>query len=115
MEHSCEWAAKHKRLLFMPENRQFDYFIIISMILTVSHDSQADEQPDARGLLGRSRRPPLRGHTPAAPRCGLPVCWLPQTIAVRQNYDGPVQFGEDSMSIDVGEKVVVNRPSAPAK
>jgi len=40
----------------MPENRQFDYFIIISMILTVSHDSQADEQPDARGLLGRSRR-----------------------------------------------------------
>jgi ribonuclease Z len=30
---------------------------------------------------------------------------------VRQNYAGPVEFGEDSMSIDVGAQVTVQRPS----
>jgi hypothetical protein len=30
---------KHNSLLFMTENRQFDHFIIIKMILTAAHDS----------------------------------------------------------------------------
>jgi hypothetical protein len=30
---------KHDSLLFMTENRQFDYFILITMILTAAHDS----------------------------------------------------------------------------
>ena len=36
---------------------------------------------------------------------------LKATLAlVRQHYDGPVEFGEDQMVIDIGEQVTIQRP-----
>jgi hypothetical protein len=32
---------------------------------------------------------------------------------VRQHYDGPVEIGEDSMVITIGETITVHRPPAP--
>jgi len=40
-------------------------------------------------------------HYSVDPQATLPL--------VRRNYDGAVEFGEDSMTIDVGETVAVNR------
>src|SRR5882672_10616842 len=50
---------------------------------------------DVRELLGRSRRPPLRWHTPAALRYGLPVGCLKQLPdPVFQQSDGLLQGAE---------------------
>src|SRR5213080_699498 len=50
----------------------------------------------ARGLLGRSRLPPIRGCTPSAPRYGLPCvgCLKQMPNAVFQQSDGPLQGAE---------------------
>ena len=32
---------------------------------------------------------------------------------VRKQYDGPVEFGQDLMTIDVGEQVTIQRPGGP--
>ena len=50
----------------------------------------------AMGLLGRSRLPPIRGHTPSAPRYGLPCvgCLKQMPNAVFQQSDGPLQGAE---------------------
>ena len=32
---------------------------------------------------------------------------------VRRQYDGPVEFGQDLMTIDVGEQVTIQRPGGP--
>lgn len=42
-----------------------------------------------------------RGMQPANPEATLPL--------VRRNYSGPVEFGEDSMTIEVGDQVEVRR------
>jgi ribonuclease Z len=36
-------------------------------------------------------------------------------LLVRQNYQGPVEFGEDLMTIDVGDSVAVRRYRAPQR
>ena len=41
------------------------------------------------------------------PRVTLPL--------VRQQYDGPVEFGEDLMSIEIGDRVTVQRPAAAGR
>jgi len=51
---------------------------------------------DVRELPGRSRRPPLRGHTPAAPRYGLPCVGSLKQLpnAMFQQSDGALQGAE---------------------
>src|SRR5512138_3092916 len=66
---------------------------------------------DVRGLLGRSRRPPLRGQTPAAPRYGLPCvgCLKQLPNAVFQQSDGLLQGAELSNPHDRDGRVQVER------
>ena len=51
---------------------------------------------NVRGLFGRSRRPPIRGHTPSAPRHGLlsvgSLKQLPKPVC--QQFDGLPQGAE---------------------
>ena len=51
---------------------------------------------DVRGLLARSRPPPIRGYTPSAPRYGLPCvgCLKQMPNAMFQQSDGPLQGAE---------------------
>lgn len=49
----------------------------------------------------------LFSHYNAAPAATLPL--------VRQSYSGPVEFGEDLMTIDIGEDVIVHRFAAAAR
>src|SRR5215510_3501477 len=58
----------------------------------VSSCTRIDEQPDVRGLLGRSRRPPLRRHTPAELLWFGSLKQFPN--AVFQQSDGLLQGAE---------------------
>ena len=49
----------------------------------------------------------LFSHYNVAPAATLPL--------VRQSYSGPVEFGEDLMTIDIGEDVIVHRFVAAAR
>src|SRR5438552_4388774 len=62
-------------------------------------------------LLGPSRRPPLRGHTPAVPRYGLPCvgCLKQLPNAVFQQSDGLLQGAELSDPHDRDGRVQVKR------
>ena len=41
---------------------------------------------------------------------GMPAAIL---ALVRQNYSGPVEFGEDLMTIDIGDSISIHRFTAP--
>jgi ribonuclease Z len=62
--------------------------------------------PEEAGSLFARITPKLVvfSHDQAAPNV-LPL--------VRQHYDGPVEIGEDSMVITIGERITVRRPPAP--
>ena len=65
-----------------------------------NHDvTQVDREAakgDARRLLARSRLPPIRGHTPSAPRYGLPCIGSFKQLpnAVFQQFNSPLQSAE---------------------
>jgi hypothetical protein len=56
----------------------------------------AFEISDVRRLLARLRLPPIRGHTPSAPRYGLRGvgCLKQMPNAVLQQFDSPLQSAE---------------------
>jgi hypothetical protein len=58
--------------------------------------SESAATGDARRLLARSRLPPIRGHTPSAPRYGLRRvgCLKQMPNAVFQQFDSPLQSAE---------------------
>jgi hypothetical protein len=75
---------------------------LIAQLLSTgqNHDpTQVDRKAatgDARRLLARLRVPPIRGHTPSAPRYGLRGvgCLKQLPNAVFQQFDSPLQSAE---------------------
>ena len=92
-------AASNRQFQFASKSRLFEA-VDSNLRTSQSHDlTQMDKEAatgGARRLLARSRLPPLRGHTPPAPRYLLPCvgCLKQMPNAVFQQFDSPLQGAE---------------------
>jgi ribonuclease Z len=104
--HEVGRSKQDPALAGPPNERMPDGFMTRQQVRTIA-DHHSDPTEAAQVFQRIKPKLAVFSHYNAAPAAVLPL--------VKQTYSGPLEFGEDLMTIDIGETVTVKRYTANSK